>query len=426
MRRILTSLLVPLLAAPLAAVTTAAPARAYDVPEPGIRNYVALGDSFTAGPLVPFFADVPCVRSTNNYPSTLAVKLGIYDTGFRDVSCSAADTTAMEGRFAPPAGLGTTVAPQLDALRPDTDLVTIGIGGNDESFFGTIIGECPDLASADPDGNPCQRKFTVDGVDTLAAIIPRTGARVARVLEAIRERSPRARVVYVGPLRLLPANGIPCPDVPLARGDIAWADGLLRKLNEAMARVAARQGVEFVDVYGASLGHDACAGDDAWVQGGWVNLFKAVSWHPLRSGMDAVAQMVHEKLNGKDLAAGRLVTASSTESGLAPSRAIDRDPYARWASYHWRDGEWLAVDLGSRQTVRRLELNWEDAWARAYRVEVSDDGRTWRTVWSTINSDGGHDTVRFPATTARHVRVVGVTRATWYGISLWDLEVYRT
>lgn len=95
---------------------------------------------------------------------------------------------------------------------------------------------------------------------------------------------------------------------------------------------------------------------------------------------------------------------------------MDRDPYTRWACHHWRNGEWLAVDLGARRTIRR-ELNWEHAYAKGYRVLVSDDGTAWRPVWTTINSDGGHDSVRFAATRARHVRIVGVTRGTRYGIS---------
>lgn len=400
-------------------------AQAADVPGPGVHHYVALGDSFTAGPFVPGMSSLQCFRSNNNYPSTLAVKLGAYYDGdrFSDVSCSGADTTSMEGEYT--TEIGTGVDPQLDALRPDTDLVTLGIGGNDETMFGTIIG-CSSLQNDDLTGSPCRQANTVNGVDRLAQIVPRTKAQVARVIQAIKKRSPHARVIVVGYLRLYPADHTPCADVPLSRDDIAWADGLERLLNDALSRVASENQVAFVDTYGPSLGHDACAGDDAWVQGDYTNLTQAIAWHPLRAGMDAVAQLVYDKVNGVDLAAGRLVTASSTESGYAPSDATDRDPYSRWASYYWRDNEWIKVDLGRSRTVRRLELNWEYAYAKGYRVEVSADGSTWRTVWSTINADGGHDTVRFRPTTARYMRLVGVKRGTRYGISLYDLEVYST
>ncbi|WP_182380093.1 discoidin domain-containing protein [Nocardioides sp. WS12] len=399
-------------------------AHAADVPGPGVGHYVALGDSFTAGPLIPNMSSLQCVRSTNNYPSTLAVKLGVYyeDDRFSDVSCSGADTTSMAGDFT--TAIGTTVGPQFDALRPDTDLVTLGIGGNDEVLFGTLIRECPTLRDTDPTGSPCKNAYTVKGVDTLAAIVPRTQKRVDDVIDGIKQRSPHAKVLVVGYPRLMPADGTPCPDLTMANGDISWADGLERKLNAALAKAAADNGVTYVDTYGPSLGHDACAGDDAWVQGGYLNLLESIAWHPLRAGMDAVAQLVHNKLNGVDLAAGRLVTASSTQSGYAPSSAVDQDPYTRWASYYWSDGQWLQVDLGTRKTIRRLELNWEYAFAKGYRIQVSDNGSTWRTVWSTINGDGAHDTVRFAATTARYVRIVGDQRGTGYGISLYDVEVY--
>lgn len=414
------------LVAGLAALTPSA-AHALEVPGPGVHHYVSLGDSFTSGPLIPGFADVPCARSNRNYPRTLAVKLGVYyeSDRFKDVSCAAADTTSMEGRFAPPLGLGFTVAPQLDAIRPDTDLVTVGVGGNDERLFGQVISECPAYAKSDPTGNPCQRAFTVNGRDTLAEIVPRTQARLTAVLQGAKDRAaPGARIVAVGYLRLLPADGLPCPDAPIAVGDIAWADSLERQLNEAVKNAAAEAGAIFVDTYGPSLGHDACAGEDAWVQGSYLNAFEGIAWHPLRAGMDAVAQLIYDKLNGIDLAAGRLVTASSTEGGYAPSSAVDRDPFSRWASYYWRDDEWIKVDLGSNKSIRRLELSWEDAFAKGYRIDVSTDGTTWRTVWATINGDGRHDTVEFDRTSARYVRLVGTTRGTRYGISLYNLEVY--
>ena len=69
-------------------------------------------------------------------------------------------------------------------------------------------------------------------------------------------------------------------------------------------------------------------------------------------------------------------------------------------------------------------LAWEAAYARSYRIEVSDRRATWRTVWSTTAGDGGTDVAAFPTQTARYVRMHGVTRATTYGYSLWELAVY--
>ncbi|HEY1179778.1 MAG TPA: GDSL-type esterase/lipase family protein, partial [Phytomonospora sp.] len=102
--------------------------------DPG--KYVALGDSFTAGPLVPHQTlDVPgCLRSDHNYAALLAEEI---DAGeFTDASCSGATTKDM---FAPQGTFWGTNAPQLDAVTPDTTLVTIGISGNDVGFMDVLL-----------------------------------------------------------------------------------------------------------------------------------------------------------------------------------------------------------------------------------------------------------------------------------------------
>ena len=74
--------------------------------------------------------------------------------------------------------------------------------------------------------------------------------------------------------------------------------------------------------------------------------------------------------------------------------------------------------------MSRVVLRWESGYATAYRIDVSVDGVTWRSVYSTEHGDGDLDTVRFAATQARYVRMAGVHRATSYGYSLWEFEVY--
>ncbi|WP_185995334.1 discoidin domain-containing protein [Nocardioides campestrisoli] len=404
----------------LAAVVSApTAAQAAEVPTEPFDSYVALGDSFTAGPLIPPTALAPCARSTTNYPRMLADRLGLDLT---DVSCSSARTEHMAN---PQAGILGTARPQFEALRPDTDLVTLGIGGNDGGLFGTLISRCPEVAPTDPDGAPCRDEFTQDGVDTMAAKIAQTKSDVLGVLDGIRARSPYATVAVVGYLRLMPENGS-CTNgaVPMTRQDMLWADGLQRQLNTALAEAAAERGARFVDTYGPSRGHDACAGEDAWVQGKWIDVLKAMEYHPFASGMDATARLVYETLFGTDLARGQAVQASGTEHRFAPSYAVDHDSSTRWASGEWADGAWIQVDLGQRRWVDRVALNWEKAYPQGYRLEVSDDGEAWRPVWTTINSDGGHDTASFEATPARYVRLTAEKRATRYGISLFDLEVY--
>lgn len=128
-----------------------------------------------------------------------------------------------------------------------------------------------------------------------------------------------------------------------------------------------------------------------------------------------------------DLAQGAPATASSTEwnpfVSYAPSRAVDGTRDTRWAS-DWSDDQWLQVDLGATHRVGRVTLDWERAYAKSYRIELSTDGANWQTVWSTTTGDGGLDTARFSGTPARYVRVHGLQRGTGWGYSLYDVGVH--
>jgi endoglucanase Acf2 len=125
-----------------------------------------------------------------------------------------------------------------------------------------------------------------------------------------------------------------------------------------------------------------------------------------------------------DLAAGCSASASSSEGGNTPEAAVDRDPKTRWASAA-SDPQWLAVDLGQVRSVRRLVLRWENAHARSYRIDVSDDGANWKTVHEQPNCRGKVEEIALPsAAKARYVRMQGLTRAGGYGYSLFALEVF--
>ncbi|MFE3496115.1 discoidin domain-containing protein [Streptomyces sp. NPDC059175] len=132
---------------------------------------------------------------------------------------------------------------------------------------------------------------------------------------------------------------------------------------------------------------------------------------------------------GVNLASGASATASSSEWSLftsyKPDRAVDGNTKTRWAS-GWSDDQWLRIDLGAPKPIRRVTLEWERAYAKAYRIEVSDDGTNWRSVWSTSAADGGLDTTQFPGTTARYVRVHGLERGTKWGYSLREVGVFSS
>jgi F5/8 type C domain/PKD domain len=126
-----------------------------------------------------------------------------------------------------------------------------------------------------------------------------------------------------------------------------------------------------------------------------------------------------------DRALNQNATASSHEQPplYEPRFANDGDPTTRWSS-DYADGQWWQVDLGSYYAVERVELNWEAAYASSYRIQASDDGLVFTTVASPTISAAGDHAHSFAPTRARYVRLLGVTRATPWGISLFDAEVY--
>ena len=268
------------------------PAPSLSAGEGAGEKYVALGDSFTAGPLVPT-TDLAagCFRSDHNYPSLLAEGLGIEQ--FVDVSCSAARTRDL------PRGQRTLqdvrVPPQLDALDADTTLVTVGIGGNDFGLYSHLTKTCLQARSSDPGGSPCRTRMTSGGGPDLVAVTGAIGRNVERALGQVADRAPRARVVLVGYPRIAPGRG-ECPALlPYATGDVAFGDEVLRRLNTAMRRAADRAGAEFLDMYAASRGHDVCSAAP-FVNGVNGDQQRAAAFHPLLRGMRAVADELAELL----------------------------------------------------------------------------------------------------------------------------------
>lgn len=257
-------------------------------------RYVAMGDSFTAGPLIPRQHGTPfaCLRSDHNYPSLVARALRL--TKFTDVSCTAA-TTADLSR--PQKVLLGSNPAQLDAVTPDTTLITVGIGGNDVGFSRTIY-TCAGLSFTSPAGAPCLKHFG----GKLDRRVADTAPRLAGVLRAIHERAPRARVYVVGYLRLLPERTGCWPSVPAAAGDVPYLDRLERSLNAMLAEQARLNGAGFIDAYGDSTGHDMCA-RNRWVEG-VVLTHAAAPIHPNAAGMRFVAGRVLAALRGSGAAAG--------------------------------------------------------------------------------------------------------------------------
>jgi beta-glucosidase len=128
-------------------------------------------------------------------------------------------------------------------------------------------------------------------------------------------------------------------------------------------------------------------------------------------------------VKGPDLARGKKATASSLqEAKYKEDSAVDGDESTRWSS-RAADDQWLVVDLGRTERIGRIHLNWEAAYATAYRIEISNDGQNWTPVYATDKGEGNQEDISFAPVETRHVRVFGVKRATEFGLSLYDFEV---
>lgn len=130
------------------------------------------------------------------------------------------------------------------------------------------------------------------------------------------------------------------------------------------------------------------------------------------------------RVAGPDLARTGRASSSADETPDFPAPAAnDGDPETRWSS-PVEDDAWWQVELERPARLGKVALHWQEAHPSAYRVEVSADGRTWRTAATVRDGRGGRETVRMDEPGVRHIRVRGEKRATRYGYSLWSVEAY--
>ena len=269
----------------IAVLALAAPASA------GAQEYVALGDSYAAGPLIPL--QIPpfgCLKSNNNYAQLTARDLGLTLT---DPSCSGAETEDMEN----PQGVDPDGPnpPQFDSLKASTNVVTVQIGGNDIGF--SSIAE--DCTSASPEGTPCRDTYVVNGRDEISERIRATAPLVAAVLQGIHARSPQARVLLVNYAAILPDSGPGCwPQMPITEGDVPYVRAKQKELNAMLAAQAAANEAELIDWYTASIGRDACQPPVIrWVEP-VVPVNAAAPIHPNLGGMMGASALLTAALSG--------------------------------------------------------------------------------------------------------------------------------
>lgn len=280
-------------------------------PAQGFREYVALGDSWSADVSLTHLTTehVPsgCAQSSFDYPKQVAAALDV--PVLRDATCggaTTADMTAPQDVNLIKGIVDGVNPPQFDRLSPTTDLVTLGIGGNDIGLA-RAVGACinllptltvvPGAVLPAPLGAPCKASWVSGDDDRMSARIVEAEPKVRAAVEGIRERSPRATILLVDYLAGMPRVGGCYPYVQVTDLDMDWLSDKLEELNAMLARVAADSGARFVDTFTSSVGHDVCQLPGVkWVEGvlplSTDPLGPAIPFHPNRRGANHQAEVV--------------------------------------------------------------------------------------------------------------------------------------
>ncbi|MEZ5737924.1 MAG: SGNH/GDSL hydrolase family protein [Novosphingobium sp.] len=254
---------------------------------PGGR-YVAMGSSMAAGPgLGPPKPDTParCMRTFANYPTRLAERLLL--TLF-DATCSGATTDHILGPW-------NELPAQIDAVTADTDLVTVTIGGNDLNYVGGLLAAtCGAEGTITIAGNvyPCPpRRLPLD------EDFDRVEANLREIARQVKARAPKARLVFVQYLTLVP--DVLCDATPISPQDADIARGIAARLASITAKVARETRAMVVPADLLSRNHTPCDAEP-WAVGSPPDYdgSQGAPWHPNFSGMKGVADALAAQLGG--------------------------------------------------------------------------------------------------------------------------------
>ena len=195
--------------------------------------------------------------------------------------------------------VGSPNAPQFNRLTKKTDLVTLGIGGNDIGLV-SIAESCLSPTPTSTVTSGCKAKYTVGGVDEVTKAVAATGTKITKVIAGIRKRSPKARIVLVNYLDAVPLDGNACWGLvaPITKVDPTWFAKKFQQMNAMIAGVAKKTHVDLADTFTPTIGHDVCKGPGTRYVEGLVPLsvsnplVLAFPFHPNQAGADAQAKAV--------------------------------------------------------------------------------------------------------------------------------------
>jgi lysophospholipase L1-like esterase len=235
-------------------------------------KYVALGSSIASG--YGISVQSACGRSSRDYPQLVAAK---YHLKLVDVTCGAAvipnvvDTNQGDN------------PPQIDAVTPDTKLITISVGGNDIEFNGTALA-C---------GNPATVCKAPANLDAALAALP---GQLTSMVAKVRAKAPDARIVFVTYPREMPVRN--CPALSLTDSELAMLRSMGDRLQIAFVTAFEdKPGITFVDPYTAPGDHTVCAAaDQRWTAGYVVPTGAGFAYHPTALGHQAMAGLIETAL----------------------------------------------------------------------------------------------------------------------------------
>lgn len=238
-------------------------------------RYVAMGSSFGAGPDIASRkpgSPERCNRSTANYASLTAAELGL---DLVDRTCGGATTAHILGAW-------DELPAQIDAVTPDTELVTVTIGGNDIGYVGLFFGgTCREIA------DPAATCPTAAAPSEQSYAAMEQG--LSDVAREVFRRAPNARLVFVEYLHLAPET--PCTVAVISQSDLEIGRAASTRLSEVTARVAAEEGADHLPVDQLSQGHTACDAEP-WTNAMYPGFERGdgAPWHPNAAGMVASAE----------------------------------------------------------------------------------------------------------------------------------------
>ena len=271
-----------LVVAAMAGCATTEGGRNGRVPLASDDRYVSMGSSFAAGPGVTVSADTPpgrCARSKDNYAQQLARRL---DLRLVDVACSGATTAHILGAW-------DELPPQIDAVTPDTRLVTVTIGGNDVSFVRNLIAFACAAGPQPPVGAPGGKCPTVNVPSDTDWNALQSGLN--RIAQEVRRRAPRARLVFVQYVQIVPVGPV-CRAVPIDNAGLTQVRAIQQRLAAITAATARQWRADVVDPVEQGTTHDPCA------IAPWATGFPTpqrppfVPFHPNHEGMTAIADFL--------------------------------------------------------------------------------------------------------------------------------------